>query len=95
MVAAKTRDVHAGSRGYRWSPTKFFQKWIRFLLYGIRDDFAEHWRKFKSVSAITCSDHETFAFRIGRDPKISIMRFAIHAYAGVNNWSVGQHGKCP
>jgi len=95
MVPDETRSVGTGAHGYFWSPTKFFQYWIGFSLDGIGNNFAQHRGKLKSMSAITCSDDETFAFRIGRDPEISIMRFAIHAHAGINNWSIGQRGKCP
>ena len=93
VVASEARYVSPGSRRDFWSPAKFFQYRIGFSLDGIGNNFAQHRGKLESMSAITCSDHETFAFRIGRDPEISIMRFAIHAHAGINNWSIDQRGK--
>src|SRR4026207_1435014 len=95
MVSLETRSVGTGAHRYFWSPTKFFKYRIGFYLDGIGNNFAQYWSKFKSVSAITRGDHKTFAFRIGRDPEISIMRFAVHAYAGVNNWSIGQPRERP
>jgi hypothetical protein len=47
------------------------------------------------MSAVTGGDHESFSFRVGRDPEVSIMRFAIHTHARINNWRIGELGKCP
>ena len=95
MVSLETRSVGAGAHRYFWSPTKFFKYRIGFYLDGIGNNFAQYWSKFKSVSAITRGDHKTFAFRIGRDPKISIVGIAIHAHARIYNWGMGERRECP
>src|SRR6267143_3133553 len=95
MLTPETRDVCSGSHRYCRSPAKFFQNRIGFLLDGIRNNFTKHRRKFKSMSAITGGDHESFTFRIGRDAKISIVGIAIHAHARISNWSLGEGGERP
>jgi len=95
MLASETRNVGPGSDRYCRSPAKFFQNWIGFLLDGIRNNFAEHRRKFKPMSAVTSGNHESLTFRIRRDQKISIMGIAIHAQPGMNDWSLGKLGECP
>src|SRR5438876_4065218 len=95
MLASETRNVGSGSDRYCRSPAKFFQNRIGFLLDGIRNNFAEHRRKLESMSAITGGDHQSFTFRIGRDPKISIVGIAVHAHAGINNWSLREFGQGP
>jgi hypothetical protein len=57
MVPEETRSVGAGAQGYFWSPPKFFQDRIGFPLDGIGDNFPEHRRKLKSVSAIACGNY--------------------------------------
>src|ERR1700730_10201615 len=95
MLASETRNVCPGSHRYCRSPSKFFQNRIGFLLDGIGNNLAEHRCKFKSMSTITCGDHESFTLRIGRDPKISVVGIAIHAQAGINKWRLGQLGGWP
>ncbi len=95
MLASETRNICSGSYRHCRSPAKFFQNRIGFLLDGIRNNFAKHRRKFKSMSTITGGDHKSFTFRIARDPKISIVGIAVHAHAGINNWSLGEVAQGP
>ena len=57
MVLAETGDVYAGAHRYFWPPTKFFQDRVGFPVDRVSDNFTQHWRKFKSMSAVTGGNH--------------------------------------
>ncbi len=89
----KPRNVCSGPRLHIRAPSELSQNRIWLFLNGVSNDFAKHGREFESVAAITGSYHQSFALWIPRDPKMSVVRVAIHAHARINNWRLCECSK--
>src|SRR5205823_6180561 len=76
------------------SPPEFLQEGIVFAFDGVSDDFAQNGSEFESVAAVACRQNQAGPFRIRCNPKIAVVRIAIHTNAGINNGRVQKRGKC-
>src|SRR4029079_15225261 len=79
----------AARRVHFWPPAELLQERVGLAFERVGDPFAQHRRKFESVAAAAGGHHQSWAFGVGRDPKVAVPGVAVQAHPGIDDLGLG------